>query len=52
MGNYIEVVPDIRNERGQLLYRYQNIKGITKQEQQSINNYIELVETLSQILKG
>lgn len=28
-----------------------NIKGVTKEEQQIINNYIELVETLSDILK-
>ena len=28
-----------------------NIKGITKDEQQAIDNYVELVETLSEILK-
>lgn len=28
-----------------------NIKGITKDEQQAINNYVELVETLTEILK-
>lgn len=28
-----------------------NIKGVTKQEQEAINNYIELVETLTEILK-
>ena len=28
-----------------------NIKGVTRQEQEAINNYIELVETLTEILK-
>lgn len=28
-----------------------NIKGINKQEQQAINNYLELVETLAEIMK-
>ena len=28
-----------------------NIKGVTRQEQKAINNYVELVETLTEILK-
>ena len=28
-----------------------NIKGVTREEQQTINNYIELVQTLTEILK-